>query len=43
MAPGATTSVVTSLPNGGMHLVDASIAMGNLVDVVQAQADGFDS
>jgi hypothetical protein len=30
-------------PEWGMHLVGASIAMGNLVDVVQAQPDAFDS
>jgi hypothetical protein len=30
-------------PEWGMHLVDVSVAMGNLVDVVEAQAAAFES
>ena len=39
--PAPTTSAATSTPEWGMHLVDANVAMGDIVDLVAAQAEAY--
>jgi hypothetical protein len=40
-APGAPTLHPAPLPNWGLHIVDANIALGNLVDDVGSEARAF--